>query len=85
MLRKRACTLALALLGIAALVPAARADDYFKGKTFTIVVGFSPAGGYDSYARVLARYIGKYIPGHPTVIVQNMPGAGSLIRSAILI
>ena len=78
MFRKRACTLALALLGIAALVPAARADDYFKGKTFTIVVGFSPAGGYDSYARVLARYIGKYIPGHPTIIVQNMPGAGSL-------
>jgi tripartite-type tricarboxylate transporter receptor subunit TctC len=78
MFRKRACILVCALLGLAALIPSAQADDYFKGKTFTIVVGFSPAGGYDNYARVLARYIGKYIPGHPTVIVQNMPGAGSL-------
>ncbi len=78
MFRKRACILVCALLGLAVLVAPAQADDYFKGKTFTIVVGFSPAGGYDNYARVLARYIGKYIPGHPTVIVQNMPGAGSL-------
>ena len=78
MFRKRACILVLALIGFATLIPPAQADDYFKGKTFTIVVGFSPAGGYDNYARVLARYIGKYIPGHPTVIVQNMPGAGSL-------
>ena len=78
MFRNRACILLSALLGLAVLIPAARAQDYFKGKTFTIVVGFSPAGGYDNYARVLARYIGKYIPGHPTVIVQNMPGAGSL-------
>jgi hypothetical protein len=42
------------------------------------VAGFSPAGGYDSYARALARHIGDHIPGHPSVIVQNMPGAGSL-------
>ena len=56
----------------------AQADDFYKGKVFTIVVGFSPAGGYDNYARKLARYIGKHIPGNPTVIVQNMPGAGSL-------
>lgn len=55
-----------------------RAQDYFKGKTFTIVVGFSPAGGFDNYARNLQRYLGKHIPGNPTVIVQNMPGAGSL-------
>jgi tripartite-type tricarboxylate transporter receptor subunit TctC len=56
----------------------ARADDFYKGKIFTIVVGFTPAGGYDTYARNLARYIGNYIPGSPTVIVQNMPSAGSL-------
>jgi tripartite-type tricarboxylate transporter receptor subunit TctC len=42
------------------------------------VVGFSPGGGYDAYARALARRIGDHIPGHPTVIVENMPGAGSL-------
>jgi tripartite-type tricarboxylate transporter receptor subunit TctC len=64
----------------ASLVAAApaRADDFYKGKIFTIVVGFSPAGGYDNYARVLSRHIGNHIPGNPTVIVQNMPGAGSL-------
>jgi tripartite-type tricarboxylate transporter receptor subunit TctC len=76
--RGRAYCLAVALLGFAGVVPQAHADDFYKGKTFTIVVGFSPAGGFDNYARVLARYIGKHIPGSPTVIVQNMPGAGSL-------
>jgi tripartite-type tricarboxylate transporter receptor subunit TctC len=65
-------------MGFCGLSLPARAQDFYKGKTFTIVVGFSPAGGYDNYARVLARYLGKYIPGHPTIIVQNMPGAGSL-------
>ena len=60
----------------------ARADeaaDFYKGKTVTLVVGYGPGGGYDVYARVLlARHLGDYIPGHPTIIVQNMPGAGSL-------
>jgi tripartite-type tricarboxylate transporter receptor subunit TctC len=70
--------MAWVLIGLAAVVPAARAQDYFKGKTFTIVVGFSPAGGYDTYARNVARYLGNHIPGNPTVIVQNMPSAGSL-------
>ncbi|MGB6534719.1 MAG: hypothetical protein WBF58_02020 [Xanthobacteraceae bacterium] len=68
----------LLLMALGAPDRPARAQDFYKGKTFTIVVGFSPAGGYDNYARVLARYIGKHIPGNPTVIVQNMPGAGSL-------
>jgi tripartite-type tricarboxylate transporter receptor subunit TctC len=56
----------------------ARADDFYKGKTFTIVVGFSPGGGYDANARGVARYLSAHIPGNPSVIVQNMPGAGSL-------
>jgi tripartite-type tricarboxylate transporter receptor subunit TctC len=59
----------------------ARADDvsdFYKLKTVQIVVGYGPGGGNDVYARLLARHIGKYIPGQPNVIVQNMPGAGSL-------
>src|ERR1700730_11334008 len=68
----------LMLMAALALAPQARADDFYKGKLFTIVVGFSPAGGYDNYARVLSRYIGNHIPGNPTVIVQNMPGGRSL-------
>ncbi len=50
----------------------------FEGKTLRIVVGFGPGGGYDSYARLLGRHIGAHIPGKPRVIVENMPGAGSL-------
>jgi hypothetical protein len=71
---------ALALL----LLPgAAAADeaDFFAGKTLRIVVGFSPGGGYDTNARLVARYLGPHIAGHPTVIVDNMPGAGS-VRAA---
>jgi tripartite-type tricarboxylate transporter receptor subunit TctC len=52
--------------------------DFYKGKTVRIIVGFSTGGGYDHYARVLSRHIGRHIPGQPHVIVQNMPGAASL-------
>ena len=78
MSRSKAHLVAAALIGASALGVPAHAADYYKGKTFTIVVGFSPAGGYDRYARNLARYLPDHIPGHPNVIVQNMPGAGSL-------
>ena len=50
--------------------------EFYTGKTVTIAVGYSPGGSYDYYPRVFARYLGKYIPGHPTVVVNNMPGAG---------
>jgi tripartite-type tricarboxylate transporter receptor subunit TctC len=53
-------------------------DNFYAGKTVTIVVGYSAGGGYDIYARALARHYGRYIPGNPKVIVQNMPGAASM-------
>jgi tripartite-type tricarboxylate transporter receptor subunit TctC len=59
----------------------ARADtvaDFYRGKQLNLIVGYGTGGGYDIYARLMARYLGKYIPGNPTIIVQNMPGAGSL-------
>jgi tripartite-type tricarboxylate transporter receptor subunit TctC len=52
--------------------------EFYKGKTVNMIVGFSPGGGYDQYARVLARHMGNHIPGNPTIVVQNAPGAGSL-------
>jgi tripartite-type tricarboxylate transporter receptor subunit TctC len=52
--------------------------DFYKGKTVNVIVGFSPGGGYDQYARVLARHMGNHIPGNPVLVVQNAPGAGSL-------
>jgi tripartite-type tricarboxylate transporter receptor subunit TctC len=68
----------LALLAIAA--PASpRADDGYRGKTINIFVGYSAGGGYDQYARTLARHIGRRIPGQPAIVVQNMPGAASLL------
>jgi len=54
---------------------------YYQGKTIRIIVGFTPGGVYDQYARILSRYMGKYIPGNPSLIVQNMPGAGSIIAT----
>jgi tripartite-type tricarboxylate transporter receptor subunit TctC len=53
-------------------------DEFYKGKTVTLVVGYSVGGGYDQYARALARHLGSRIPGNPAVLVQNMPGAASL-------
>ena len=53
----------------------------FDGKTVRIVVGFSAGGGFDAYARAIARHLGKHVPGMPTIIVENMPGAGSLIAA----
>ncbi len=69
--------LALATL----LAPPARADDvadFYKGKRINLIVSYGTGGGYDVYARVLARHMGRHIPGNPSIIIQNMPGAGSL-------
>jgi tripartite-type tricarboxylate transporter receptor subunit TctC len=57
---------------------AASAADFYQGKQLVIIVGSSSGGGYDTYARVISRHIGPLLPGHPTVVVQNMPGAGSV-------
>jgi tripartite-type tricarboxylate transporter receptor subunit TctC len=53
-------------------------ENFYSGKTIQILVGFTAGGGFDLYARTLARYMGRHIPGNPTLVVQNMPGAGSL-------
>lgn len=67
----------------AAMHPAAAQtpEEFYKGKTVTFYVGLSPGGGYDINARLTARYIGKYIPGNPQVVVRNMPGGGSLVMT----
>lgn len=59
----------------------ATTHDFYKGKTMRIVVGFAPGGGFDTYSRAIARHIGRHIPGSPTVIVENMDGAGSRIAA----
>lgn len=56
-------------------------EPYYKGKIIRIVVGFSPGGGFDTYARAISRHMGRHIPGNPTIIVENMTGAGSLVAA----
>jgi tripartite-type tricarboxylate transporter receptor subunit TctC len=75
-----------ALMGLIAALLAppmapAKADpvaDFYAGKTLQMLIGFSPGGGYDIYARTVARHMGRHIPGNPQIVPQNMPGAGSL-------
>ena len=69
--------LACAALGVAVALPAA-AEDFYKGKQIKLIVGSGTGGGYDAYARLLARYWPDHIPGKPEIIVQNIAGAGSL-------
>jgi tripartite-type tricarboxylate transporter receptor subunit TctC len=61
-----------------AAIAADAVADFYSGKTVQLVIGYPPGGGYDIYARTLARYIGRHIPGTPSIVVQNMPGAGSI-------
>ena len=63
---------------LATLACATDTSSFFAGKTVRILVGFSPGGGYDVYARELGRYLGRHIPGNPSIVIQNMAGAGSL-------
>src|SRR5882762_6062584 len=75
----------LAILALTALpVRAQTVEDFYRGKRLTLTVGYGPGGGYDVFARLLARHLGKFIPGNPQIIVQNMPGAGSLIAANYL-
>jgi tripartite-type tricarboxylate transporter receptor subunit TctC len=60
---------------------ASQAQDIYKDKTLTFIVGYSPGGTYDQYTRLIARHISKYLPGNPTRIVENMPGAGGIITA----
>ena len=55
--------------------------DFYRGKTVRIIVGFSGGGGYDAYSRLIGRHLQKHIPGNPSVIVDNMAGAGSIIAA----
>ena len=60
---------------------AAATQEFYQGKVIRIVVGFSPGGAFDAYSRSLSRHMRKYLPGNPTITVENMPGAGSLIAA----
>jgi len=78
--------IAFAMLLASLPVRAAAAEDvtaFYNGKNLNLVVGFNAGGGADLYARLIARHFGKHIPGHPNIVVRNMPGAGSMGQPTI--
>src|SRR6476619_1121701 len=68
-------------ISLALALPAYAAAPYYEGKTARIIVGFSAGGGFDTYSRLIARHLGKHIPGGPAIVVENMPGAASLVAA----
>ena len=66
------------VISLTSVAQAQSPADFYKGKNVELYIGYSVGGGYDLYARVLARHIGQHIPGNPTIVVKNMEGAGSL-------
>jgi tripartite-type tricarboxylate transporter receptor subunit TctC len=77
--------LCLALIvQMAAHAGTASVEDFYRDKVLNLIVGNGPGGGYDVFGRLLARHLGKYIPGNPAIIVQNMPGAGTLVAANYL-
>lgn len=83
-MNERFSSIFILVLGLALVAGASatsNAEEFYKGKTIHLVTGGNPGGGYDTYTRAIARHIGKHIPGNPTIVVINMPGAGTLIAA----
>ncbi|MBI3060803.1 MAG: hypothetical protein HYY83_02315, partial [Deltaproteobacteria bacterium] len=79
---RKICLFASAILALfSAQAIGVGAEDFYKGKTITFVVGFAAGGGFDTYTRMIARHFGKHVPGNPSTVVENMTGAGSLVAA----
>ena len=81
------CQTKAAAVGISFATGAARAqtpEQFYRGRTMEMIIGYPPGGSNDIYARLVARHIGKYIPGNPTVVIRNLPGAGSIVAGNYL-
>src|SRR5579859_7670506 len=80
---RRGSAVASMSLVLALVLPvAARADavaDFYRDRQVALLIGYAPGGAYDSFARAVARHLGKHIPGNPAIVPRNMPGAGSLL------
>jgi tripartite-type tricarboxylate transporter receptor subunit TctC len=79
--RKLIAALALGLLGAGTAAAQDAVANFYKGKQITLLVGSTPGGGYDTYARLIQHYMSKHMPGNPTIVVANMPGAGSNVAA----
>src|SRR5215813_1156781 len=74
----------LALAALVTMAGPACADDFYAGKTISFVIGTDFGGGFSIYARVIARHLPRFIPGRPTIVLRNMPGAGGAVASTWL-
>jgi tripartite-type tricarboxylate transporter receptor subunit TctC len=86
-MRSRFAILTAAAIGALGTAATARADsieDFYRGKTIRMFINSTPGAGYDVYARLVARFLGNHIPGHPTIVPQNMPGAGGRAAAAYI-
>src|ERR1700721_848084 len=61
--------------------PAAPKSDFYRGKTIRMLIGYGPGGGYDLYARLVAEFLPRHLPGSPSIVPENMPGAGSFVAA----
>ena len=78
----RTLTVALGAIVLAASTATAQtADKFYEGKTIRIICALGTGGDYDSYARLASRHLGKHIPGNPSIVVQNMPGASGVVAA----
>jgi tripartite-type tricarboxylate transporter receptor subunit TctC len=85
MLKIASVLVSVALIVVPRAVDAAVADqDFYRGKTIRFVVGFAAGGGFDAYARIIARHMSRHISGNPSIIVENMTGAGSRVAANFL-
>jgi tripartite-type tricarboxylate transporter receptor subunit TctC len=75
------CALMLALALCCGFAAAIEDDDFYRGKTISLIIPIGPGGAYDAYGRLIARYLGRQLPGNPTIVPRNMPGAGGTIAS----
>lgn len=82
--RKARAAVLACLLACATAASADTVADFYRGKTISVIIGYSPGGGYDTYARLVARFIGRYIPGNPILQPQQMPGGGSRIAAGYM-
>jgi tripartite-type tricarboxylate transporter receptor subunit TctC len=84
MTSRSSCSLVVSAVVVTLALPLARVaaqESFYKGKTIRLIVGLAPGGGFDTYSRVIARHMGKHIPGNPILVVDNMPGAASLLAA----
>src|SRR5437868_15460483 len=80
----RTAALVALLLAVAPPAGAQSPEDFYRGKSINLLIGIQAGGAYDGYARLLARHLGRHIPGEPTVVPQNMPGAASVVLANYL-